>query len=204
MPSQSFVPSITIPHSQTTGALSLHDYRRNLNQTPSPDEIGNLKKLKRKHGALNLNQTQPDIRAPGWAWDPVSASSAASSPPPLSPSYSMSAMSMLSSERDLGRELEGEGFETGTYSEFGWVKGWEREDDTNEYPGPELAAFQEKSTEYAVRARTGGSWRKMVRSLFQLSAYLEVTPADDKIGYISGEIRANTSNTWACWSGREQ
>lgn len=34
-----------------------------------------------------------------------------------------------------------------------------------------------------------------MRSLFQLSAYLEVTPADDKIGYISGEIRANTSNT---------
>ncbi|RJE24179.1 hypothetical protein PHISCL_03498 [Aspergillus sclerotialis] len=142
MPSQPLRPSITIPHfpTQTAGSLSLHEYRKNLSQTPSPDHTGSLKKLKRKNGALNLNQTQPQIRTPGWTWDPASTSSATSSPPPLSPSYSLSAMSLLSSEKDFGREMEGEGFEAGIYS-------------------PEIAAFQEMSTEYAVRARTGGNVR---------------------------------------------
>ena len=49
------------------------------------------KKLKRKNGASNLNQT------------PASSVSATSSPPPLSPSYSMSVMSQRS-EQDLDRE----------------------------------------------------------------------------------------------------
>lgn len=48
----------------------------------------------------------------------MSTSSATSSPPPLSPSYSLSALSMLSSERDFGREMEGEGLEAGVYSKF--------------------------------------------------------------------------------------
>ena len=49
------------------------------------------KKLKRKNGASNLNQT------------PASSVSVTSSPPPLSPSYSMSVMSQCS-EQDPDRE----------------------------------------------------------------------------------------------------
>ena len=49
------------------------------------------KKLKRKNGASNLNQ------------QPASSVSATSSPPPLSPSYSMSVMSQRS-EQDPDRE----------------------------------------------------------------------------------------------------
>lgn len=50
------------------------------------------KKLKRKNGASNLNQT------------PASSVSATSSPPPLSPSYSMSVMSQRSELDHDGRE----------------------------------------------------------------------------------------------------
>ena len=102
----------TLPRIQTLpGSLSLHTYRKHLSQpsqSDSPDQAGTGgRKLKRKYGALNLNQipTNPPTRAP---WPPLSASSAASSPPPLSPSYSMSAMSQFS---EIEREREREALE---------------------------------------------------------------------------------------------
>lgn len=60
-----------------------------------------------------------------------------------------------------------------------------------------MAAFQEMSTEYAVRARTGGNVRNRVRPCFWTtfgSACFRVTRADGILGYISEEIRRNTSN----------
>lgn len=80
------------------GTLSLHTYRQHLSQSDSPPtpslDMSGTKKLKRKHGALNLNQTPTH---------PLS-SSAASSPPPLSPSYSPSAVSQRSEREAEGLE----------------------------------------------------------------------------------------------------
>lgn len=99
----------TIPRIQTLpGSLSLHTYRKHLLQPDSPDRAApGDKKLKRKYGVLNLNQipTHPPARAP---WSPLSASSVASSPPPLSPSYSLSAVSQFS---EIDREKEREPLE---------------------------------------------------------------------------------------------
>ncbi|PYH70658.1 oxidoreductase, short-chain dehydrogenase/reductase family [Aspergillus vadensis CBS 113365] len=73
------------------GTLSLHHYRKQLSDGDafafdSPE--GHI--LKRKNAAIHLNQTP---MYPHHSAHPFSVSSAASSPPPLSPSYSPSAMS---------------------------------------------------------------------------------------------------------------
>ncbi|GKZ49721.1 hypothetical protein AbraIFM66951_002426 [Aspergillus brasiliensis] len=73
------------------GTLSLHHYRRQLSDSDSfvlDSQEGKI--LKRKNAALHLNQTP---MYPHHSAHPFSVSSAASSPPPLSPSYSPSAMS---------------------------------------------------------------------------------------------------------------
>lgn len=74
------------------GNRSLHEYRQYLSICDSATiDRSDSKKLRRKNAALNLNQSQ-------WSLDnnydyPFSVSSVASSPPPLSPSYSPSALS---------------------------------------------------------------------------------------------------------------
>ncbi|KAJ5567681.1 hypothetical protein N7535_006987 [Penicillium sp. DV-2018c] len=83
-----------------TGALSLHDYRKFLSK--SADRVGDhadhaSRKLKRKTAGLHLNR-QPALSISY----PVSISSAASSPPPLSPSYSHSIISQRSEEPEIG------------------------------------------------------------------------------------------------------
>lgn len=73
------------------GTLSLHHYRKQLSDGDSfvfESQEGHI--LKRKNAALHLNQTP---MYPHHSAHPFSVSSAASSPPPLSPSYSPSAMS---------------------------------------------------------------------------------------------------------------
>lgn len=95
----SLTSDITIPTIPTMGkpkrSLSLRNYR---SKSFFPDKECLVsdghggKKLKRKNGASNLNQT------------PASSVSATSSPPPLSPSYSMSVMSQRSEQDPDGRE----------------------------------------------------------------------------------------------------
>ena len=96
--SLSLTSDLTIPTVPTMGkpkrSLSLRNYRsksffHDMDRIVSDGHGG--KKLKRKNGASNLNQT------------PASSVSATSSPPPLSPSYSMSVMSQRS-ELDPDRE----------------------------------------------------------------------------------------------------
>ncbi|KAJ5779711.1 hypothetical protein N7457_007431 [Penicillium paradoxum] len=82
-----------------TGALSLHDYRKFLSK--SADCVGDRadhggRPLKRKPAALHLN------RPPPLTSYPISVSSAASSTPPLSPSYSHSIISQQSEEPEIG------------------------------------------------------------------------------------------------------
>ncbi|OOG00511.1 hypothetical protein ASPCADRAFT_261 [Aspergillus carbonarius ITEM 5010] len=73
------------------GSLSLHNYRKQLSDGDSfIFESQEGKMLRRKNAALHLNQTP---MYPIHSTHPFSVSSAASSPPPLSPSYSPSAMS---------------------------------------------------------------------------------------------------------------
>ncbi|KAF7122024.1 hypothetical protein CNMCM5793_009579 [Aspergillus hiratsukae] len=74
------------------GALSLHHYRRFLSQDDgfiALDRNGG-KTLRRKNAALDLNKSQTSLTPPLCSF---SVSSAASSPPPLSPSYSPSPVS---------------------------------------------------------------------------------------------------------------
>ncbi|RAL03840.1 oxidoreductase, short-chain dehydrogenase/reductase family [Aspergillus ibericus CBS 121593] len=73
------------------GTLSLHNYRKQLSDAdPFILESQEGKILRRKNAALHLNQNP---MYPLHSAHPFSVSSMASSPPPLSPSYSPSAMS---------------------------------------------------------------------------------------------------------------
>ncbi|KGO48816.1 hypothetical protein PEXP_009090 [Penicillium expansum] len=86
--------------SRITGALSLHDYHKFLSKSADRisdpvDHAGG--KLKRKTAALHLNRPSPLTIS-----YPVSISSVASSPPPLSPSYSHSIISHWSEEPEIG------------------------------------------------------------------------------------------------------
>lgn len=82
-----------------TGALSLHDYRKYLSQSAEcvDDPVDRSEKtLKRKTATFNLNRPAPLIASvPSCA---ISVSSAASSTPPLSPSYSHSIISYQSEQ----------------------------------------------------------------------------------------------------------
>ncbi|KAJ5679833.1 hypothetical protein N7462_008077 [Penicillium macrosclerotiorum] len=81
-----------------TGALSLHDYRKYLSQSAEcvSDPVDRSEKtLKRKMATLNLNRSPAHTSVRSSA---VSVSSAASSPPPLSPSYSHSIISYQSEQ----------------------------------------------------------------------------------------------------------
>ncbi|KAK1147612.1 hypothetical protein N8T08_000954 [Aspergillus melleus] len=77
------------------GALSLHNYRRYMAHGGSSTSVDghDFKRLRRKNAALNLNQPSD----PPHSVSPFSVSSA-SSPPPLSPSSSPSAVSDLGAE----------------------------------------------------------------------------------------------------------
>ncbi|RHZ65831.1 uncharacterized protein CDV56_107653 [Aspergillus thermomutatus] len=74
------------------GALSLHHYRRFLSQDDGFIALNRNggKTLRRKNAALDLNKSQTSLTPPLCSF---SVSSAASSPPPLSPSYSPSPVS---------------------------------------------------------------------------------------------------------------
>ena len=86
------------PIRSITGLLSLHDYRKLLSADPV-DHAGG--KLKRKTAALHLNR--PSALPPS----AVSVSSGASTPPPLSPSYSHSIISQRSEEPEIGEAQPG-------------------------------------------------------------------------------------------------
>ncbi|KAK6838974.1 hypothetical protein RU639_000547 [Aspergillus parasiticus] len=74
------------------GNRSLHEYRQYLSSCDSAtSDSPDIKKLRRKNAALNLNQSQMSLD--DHYEYPFSVSSAASSPPPLSPSQSPSALS---------------------------------------------------------------------------------------------------------------
>lgn len=77
------------------GALSLHNYRKYLAHGGSSTSVDghDFKRLRRKNAALNLNQPA-DLPH---SVSPFSVSSA-SSPPPLSPSSSPSAVSEMGAE----------------------------------------------------------------------------------------------------------
>ncbi|KAJ6126626.1 hypothetical protein N7523_002238 [Penicillium sp. IBT 18751x] len=80
--------------SAITGSLSLHDYRKYLSQESIDDPVDRSDKtLKRKTATTNLHRPLPNSARPSCA---VSVSSVASSPPPLSPSYSHSIISQRS------------------------------------------------------------------------------------------------------------
>lgn len=83
-----------------TGALSLHDYRRQLASTEYFDDPVDRqdKTLKRKPANLNLKHLPALTAFPPYAAS--IASSRASSPPPLSPSYSQSVVSQRSEQDD--------------------------------------------------------------------------------------------------------
>jgi len=85
-----------------TGALSLHDYRKSLSQShervDDPVDRSAGRTLKRKPGALNLNWNKSTPVLSSFSSYPVSVSSATSSPPPLSPSYSLSVVSQRSEQ----------------------------------------------------------------------------------------------------------
>ncbi|KAF4218198.1 hypothetical protein CNMCM6805_004360 [Aspergillus fumigatiaffinis] len=74
------------------GALSLHHYRRFLSQDDGFIALNRDggKTLRRKNAALDLNKSQTSLTPPLCSF---SVSSAASSPPPLSPSYTPSPVS---------------------------------------------------------------------------------------------------------------
>ncbi|KAJ5125251.1 hypothetical protein N7448_004578 [Penicillium atrosanguineum] len=79
-----------------TGSLSLHDYRKYLSQEYVADPVDRSDKtLKRKTATVNLNRPPAISALPSCA---VSVSSVASSPPPLSPSYSHSILSQRSEQ----------------------------------------------------------------------------------------------------------
>ena len=81
-----------------TGALTLHDYRKYLSQSAEcvDDPVDRSEKtLKRKTATSNLNRPAPLTSISSCA---VSVSSRASSPPPLSPSYSHSIISYQSEQ----------------------------------------------------------------------------------------------------------
>lgn len=81
-----------------TGSLSLHDYRKYLAQSTEcvDDPVDRSERtLKRKLAKSNLNRPPP---LSGVSSRAVSVSSAASSPPPLSPSCSQSVLSHCSEQ----------------------------------------------------------------------------------------------------------
>ncbi|OGM50083.1 hypothetical protein ABOM_001363 [Aspergillus bombycis] len=76
----------------TSGNRSLHECRQYLSNCDSAaGDSPDIKKLRRKNAALNLNQSQMSLDH-HYEY-PFSVSSVASSPPPLSPSHSPSALS---------------------------------------------------------------------------------------------------------------
>ncbi|KAJ5225757.1 hypothetical protein N7468_006982 [Penicillium chermesinum] len=83
-----------------TGALSLHDYRRQLASTEFLDDPVDRrdKILKRKPATVNLKRSPTPPSLPLYAAS--IDSSRASSPPPLSPSYSQSVVSQRSEQDD--------------------------------------------------------------------------------------------------------
>lgn len=95
------------------GNLSLHEYRKHLSQPASPSPGADAmagRRVRRKNGAANLTQQPTSASASASAGSSVSVSSAtsglSSTPPPLSPSYSPSAMS-LASETEAASVQEG-------------------------------------------------------------------------------------------------
>ncbi|KAJ5976276.1 hypothetical protein N7481_009983 [Penicillium waksmanii] len=102
-PSKSLpVDAVSLPprsiKSGITGALSLHDYRKYLSQSAEPvDDLVDRseKTLKRKTANSNLNRPTALTSLPSSA---VSVCSVASTPPPLSPSYSHSVISQRSEQ----------------------------------------------------------------------------------------------------------
>lgn len=84
-----------MPQPGYPGSLSLRHYRRYLSQDDGfiAFNRNQRKTLRRTNAALNLNQSQTSLTPPLCSF---SVSSAASSPPPLSPSYSPSAVSQRS------------------------------------------------------------------------------------------------------------
>lgn len=83
-----------------TGALSLHDYRKYLSQSAEcvDDHVDRSEKtLKRKTATSNLNRPAP-LTITSLSSCAISVSSAASSTPPLSPSYSHSIISYQSEQ----------------------------------------------------------------------------------------------------------
>ncbi|KAJ5744200.1 hypothetical protein N7533_009070 [Penicillium manginii] len=102
-PSKSLpVDAVSLParsiKSGITGALSLHDYRKYLSQSAEPvDDLVDRseKTLRRKTANSNLNCPTVLTSLPSSA---VSVCSVASTPPPLSPSYSHSVISQRSEQ----------------------------------------------------------------------------------------------------------
>ncbi|KAL4913787.1 hypothetical protein BDW62DRAFT_158046 [Aspergillus aurantiobrunneus] len=96
LPSQSS-PALPIePLAGYPGALSLRNYHKSISHTTNAIDGQEGKTLRRKNAASNLNQTtaQMGTVCQDAYYHPFSASSAtSSSPPPLSPSYSPSALS---------------------------------------------------------------------------------------------------------------
>lgn len=89
-----------------TGSLSLHDYRKYLSQEYVDDPVDRSDKtLRRKTATSNLNRPPPISSA--LTSCAVSVSSAASSPPPLSPSYSHSVISQWSEQEPESLEIPG-------------------------------------------------------------------------------------------------
>lgn len=97
IPSSLPIDAVSFPpraiKSAMNGSLSLHDYRKYLSQSAEciDDPVDRSEKtLKRKTAKSNLNRPPPLSSLPSCA---ASVSSAASSPPPLSPSCSHSVIS---------------------------------------------------------------------------------------------------------------
>lgn len=96
------VDAVSLPprsiKSGITGALSLHDYRKYLSQSAEcvVDPVDRSEKtLKRKTATSNLNRPTTLTSLPSSA---ISVCSVASTPPPLSPSYSHSVISQRSEQ----------------------------------------------------------------------------------------------------------
>jgi hypothetical protein len=112
-PSMSSTTAALSHQKSCPGNLSLHEYRKHLSQpappSPGADAMAG-RRVRRKNGAANLTQQLASASASALAGSSVSVSSATSglslTPPPLSPSYSPSAMS-LASETEAASVLEG-------------------------------------------------------------------------------------------------
>ncbi|KAL4821947.1 hypothetical protein BDW67DRAFT_149874 [Aspergillus spinulosporus] len=114
--------SPALPIEPVAGVLSLHNYRQSLSSDPSWAGCQERKTLRRKNAASNLNRT---TTAPMGTFiqdayhHPFPTSSTASSPPPpLSPSYSPSALS-----EQLPDFLDGYGYPLSPLADTGYGEG---------------------------------------------------------------------------------